>query len=71
MAKGKAETGALIIALAKKRGRERQPSQGADFEKCAKGIMAAIKSGSEADLATALRAFHDVDRNNPGGDDTY
>jgi hypothetical protein len=53
---------ALIIALAKQKAAEKRPKKGDDLKTAAKGIMAAIRSGSEADLAEALRAFNEVDR---------
>lgn len=56
---------ALIIALAKQKAAEGRPKKSDDYRTAAKGILAAIKSGSEDDLASALQAFNEVSR----GDD--
>lgn len=58
----------LITALAKKAVADGKPKRADDYRTCAKAIMAAMKSGSEDDLASALRAYSEVSRD--GGDST-
>lgn len=59
---GKAATAsALIVALAKKKAAGKlRPDE--DYRTCARGILAAIKSGNEDHMVTALRALHEVSR---------
>jgi len=59
MAKETAATG-LIIALARKKAAKAKASGDDDYKACAKGILAAIKSGSESDLASALKSLNEV-----------
>lgn len=67
MGKGKAaEATGLIVALAKQEAASKRPSKSDDYRTCAKGILAAIQSGSEEDLAKALQALQDVSREAPG-----
>ena len=59
-----------ISDLAKKKVAEKiskaKPSKRDDYKAVARDLLAAVKSGSEDELADALQAFRDVS----GGDDT-
>jgi hypothetical protein len=61
MADKHAPATALIVALAKKKVSESNPAKDDDLETCAKGILAAVKSGSAKDLASALRSLREVE----------
>lgn len=56
--KGSSAT-ALIVALAKQKAKPKK-DRDADVEACAEDILSAIKTGSKAGLAKALRAFSEV-----------
>jgi len=54
-----------IVELAREEISKARPSgkrASSDYTACARALFAAIKSGSEADMATALEALHEVNR---------
>lgn len=59
MSKDDPATG-LIVALAKQEAAKRGSRRSEDMRVISRGILAAIKSGSEDDLAKALQALQDV-----------